>query len=219
MPESPSRPPEMNEAAERGAAFSGDRSPPGGFGLALRLASPYIAVGLFWCLFHNAWLAILAYHAQILGWLWRTRPVVTRPRPTRATRIILLSALTGPVLGLFLPHIERVDLATWLDHYQLTGPALLVMTGYFAIVHPTLEQLHWAPLRQRAPLAHAAFAGYHLLVLYSLLPLPWLAVCFVVLSLASWVWSRMVRASGSLLPAIASQVVADLGIVLVATLG
>ena len=34
--------------------------------LALKMAAPYLAVGVFWCLLHNAWLAILAYHGQIL---------------------------------------------------------------------------------------------------------------------------------------------------------
>jgi hypothetical protein len=194
------------------------RSPLEGFGLALRLAAPYVAVGIFWCVFHNAWLAILAYHAQILWWLRKTRPRFTRPRRTRLTFFILPSALAGPTLGVLLPFIASVNLASWLQSYHLAGSSLLLMTGYFALVHPVLEQLHWAPLRQRTPFAHAAFAGYHLLVLESLLPIPWLVVSFAVLWLASWVWNRMNCASESLVPAIASQTVADLGIVLVALL-
>ena len=91
----------------------------------LRLAAPYLAVLVFWCLFRNAWLAILAHHAQIL-WGWRgTRPRFVAPRLTPATFLIL----------------------------------------------------------------------------------------------ASWLWKRMVHASGSLWPAIASQGVADLGIVLAASHG
>ena len=191
----------------------------GRFALALRLAAPYLAVGVFWCGFHHAWLAIVVYHAQILWWSRGTHPKFARPRPTPTTLLILPSALAGPALGVLLPHITRTDFVAWLDRYHLTGPALLVMIFYFGLVHPILEQIHWAPLRERTALAHAAFAGYHLLVLYSILPVPWLAVGFVVLSLASWMWARMVRASGSLWPAIASQAVADLGIVLVAALG
>ena len=34
----------------------------------LRLLAPYLAVGVFWYGFSSAWLAILAYHAQILLW-------------------------------------------------------------------------------------------------------------------------------------------------------
>jgi len=187
--------------------------------MMLRLAAPYLALGVFWCLFHNAWLAILAYHAQILWWSRGARPRLARPRPTPTTLLILPSALAGPVLGVLLPHIARTDLAAWLDRYHLDGPALIAMTLYFGLVHPALEQIHWAPLRARTAVAHAAFAGYHALVLYSLLPVPWLAACLVVLWSASWCWKRMVCASGSLLPAIVSQAVADFGMVLVATLG
>jgi hypothetical protein len=58
-----------------------------------------------------------------------------------------------------------------------------------------------------------------LLVVYSLLSAPGLVVTFVVLWGASWMWTPMTRASGSLLPAMVSQAVADLGIALVAVLG
>ena len=33
--------------------------------LVLKMLAPYLAVGIFWCGLSNAWLAILAYHAQI----------------------------------------------------------------------------------------------------------------------------------------------------------
>jgi hypothetical protein len=36
--------------------------------LTAKLLAPYFAVGVFWCVFSNAWLAMLAYHAQILFW-------------------------------------------------------------------------------------------------------------------------------------------------------
>lgn len=187
--------------------------------MLLRFAAPYLAVGVFWCVFENAWPAILAYHAQILWWARGAHPALARPRLSPLALLILPFALAGPVLAFLLPHIAHTDLAAWLGRYHLTGPGLIVMTFYFGLVHPVLEQIHWAPLRERTPLAHAAFAGYHLLVLASLLPVPWLAVCFVVLWVASWLWQRMTRAAGSLWTAIASQAAADIGVVLVATLG
>jgi len=185
-------------------------------GLALRLAAPYLAVGVFWCLFENAWLAILAYHAQIIGWAWGSRPDFSKPHFTPTTAFVLLAVLAGPALYIVLPHIVRVDLALWLARYHLTGANLLIMVPYFGLVHPLLEQIHWTPLRARTRFAHAAFAGYHLLVLASLLTAPWLALCFGVLWLASWMWARTTRVGGSLLPATVSQALADLGIVLAA---
>ncbi len=184
--------------------------------LALRMAAPYLAVGVFWCGFHHAWLAIIAYHVQILFWLRITRPRLERPRPGLTTLLIIPSAFAGPALYVLLPHIARMDITQWLHRHHLAGSSLVAMTLYFGFVHPILEQLHWGPLRERTAGAHAAFAGYHLLVLYLLLPVPWLAACFAVLWLVSWMWVRMARASGSLLPPMGSQVVADLGIVLVA---
>ena len=186
--------------------------------VALRLAAPYVAVGIFLCVLHNAWLALLAYHAQILAWRRVVRPELARPRPSAALLFALPSALAGPVLYLLLPHITRTDVVGWLARHHLSGAALLLMIPYFGLVHPVLEQIHWGSLRERTVLAHAAFAGYHLLVLGSLLTVPWLAACFAVLLAASLLWERMGRRSGSVWPAIASQIAADLGVVLAAWL-
>ncbi len=126
--------------------------------------------------------------------------------------------LTGPLLYFVLPLVTRVDLPAWLSTHHLSGTGLIFMVVYYGLVHPVLEQMHWAPLRDTTPLAHVAFAGYHMLVLASLLPLVWLAVCFVTLLCASWLWQRLVRDSASLLPAIASHIAADLGMIIVAVL-
>jgi hypothetical protein len=186
--------------------------------LALKMAAPYLAVVVFWCLLHNAWLGILAYHAQILWWARDSLGPFSRPDRTPLTFLVAPSALAGPVVYFLLPYLTRVDLSTWLAEYGLTGGALVAMVFYYGLVHPVLEQVHWAPLRERTPLAHVAFAGYHVLVLYSLLAVPWVAACFAVLVSASWAWQRMTRQSGSLLPAIASHMAADLGMVTVAWL-
>lgn len=122
------------------------------------------------------------------------------------------------MLYFLLPYLTRVDLSVWLTRYGLTGWALLGMVFYYGLVHPVLEQVYWTPLRERTAFAHVAFAGYHVLVLYSLLAVPWVAACFAVLASASWLWQRMTRESGSLLPAIASHIAADLGMVIVAWL-
>jgi hypothetical protein len=187
--------------------------------ILLRLAAPYLAVAVFWLFFENAWLALLAYHAQILWWARGTRPRFPHPRKNRGFLLIPLFALAGPALAVLLPRIATTDPSAWLARYHLTGSALLAMVVYFGIVHPVLEQIHWARLREHTPWAHVAFAGYHGLVLWSLLPVGWLVVTFVLLAVVSRVWARMARDAGSLIPAIVAQVVADLGVVLVAYVG
>jgi len=186
--------------------------------LALKLAAPYLAVLVFWVGFHTGWLAILAYHAQILWWSRGRLPGLARPRRSALMWFAAPSLLAGPALYVILPRLAGVDLGAWLASYGLTGGALVAMIAYYGLVHPVLEQVHWAPLRNRTPLAHIAFAGYHMIVLYSLLPLPWLAACFAVLVVASWTWQRMAGECGSLWPGVASHAAADLGMVIVAWL-
>jgi hypothetical protein len=182
------------------------------------MAAPYLAVGVFWCLLHNAWLAILAYHAQILWW---SRGSIPKPVNPKRTPVMLLSApmaFAGPLLYVLLPRMIYADLSWWLADHRLSGAGFVGMVFYFGLAHPLLEQVHWTPLRESTPLAHFAFAGYHMLVLYSLMKIPWLAVCFVVLVAASLLWRRMARESGSLVPSIASHIAADLGIMIAAWL-
>jgi hypothetical protein len=79
-----------------------------------------------------------------------------------------------------------------------------------------LEQLHWSQLREQTGWSHLCFAGYHVLVLYSLLTLPWLLLCLVVLLAASLCWKQLERATRSLTVPVVSHVLADLGVVLAA---
>lgn len=55
-----------------------------------------------------------------------------------------------------------------------------------------------------------------MIVLSSLLTLPWLLLCFGVLVGASFAWERMARASGSITVPIVSHILADLGVVIAA---
>ncbi len=179
----------------------------------LTMLAPYFAVGIFWCGFSNAWLAILAYHVQILAW---TRPPRARMRTPLRKRLLLLAlptALTGPLAYYLLPYITHTDLPAWLAGHHLSRLSLLAMLPYFGLVHPFLEQLHWAPLRAETPLAHFMFAGYHMLVLHSLLSPPWLPAAFIVLVAASFAWQRLRVQSGGLAIPVASHILADAGLV------
>jgi hypothetical protein len=56
--------------------------------LTLKLLAPCFAVLVFWCWLGNAWLAILAYHAQILLWSRGSLP--------KLGRLVLCSLLSMP---------------------------------------------------------------------------------------------------------------------------
>ncbi len=182
--------------------------------LAARLLAPHAAVLLFWCWRHDAWACILAYHAQIL--LWSRHELARLAAGWDARRFCLgaaPAALAGPLAWILLPHLSRVPLGAWLATHGLSGIAWWVMIPYYGLVHPLLEEAHWAPLRELprggAP-AHLLFAAYHALVLASLLPPLWVAVCCIALGLASWWWRRLVaHAHGGLVVPALSHLLAD----------
>ena len=90
------------------------------------------------------------------------------------------------------------------------------MIPYFGLVHPILEQVHWHALRELTPWSHPVFAGYHMIVLSSLLTLPWLVLAFGVLVGVSFAWTKMFRKRGNLTGSTFSHVLADLGVVVAA---
>jgi membrane protease YdiL (CAAX protease family) len=182
----------------------------------LKLLAPYFAVGVFWCIFSNAWLAIFAYHIQILIWSRHELYEMRRPSSKRIMLIALPTVVAGPLLYFLLPYITHVDLSAWLKSYHLSGTSFLLMIPYFGLIHPLLEQMHWHQLREETVLSHPTFAGYHILVLFSLLTIPWLLLCFAVLMVASVTWQYAARFTRSLAVPTFSHILADLGVVLAA---
>lgn len=178
-----------------------------------KLLAPYIAVGVFWYGLQNAWLTILAYHVQILLWLRPASLPKLRPLQARAFLFALPMALVGPALYFLLPVMTDVDIFAWLAVRRMSRGAFLLMTPYFGLLHPWLEQAHWGPLRRRTPFAHPIFAGYHVLVLSSLLGVAWLVLCFAALTIASLLWRLMDIRTKSPGVSIASHILADMGVV------
>jgi len=181
-----------------------------------RLLAPYLAVAVFWIGLSNAWLTILAYHAQILYWAFRTERVGFRLISKPQLLLALPTVLTGPLTFFVLPFLLKMSLSDWLLAHHLSGLSFMLMIPYYGFVHPILEQMHWEPLRRATPWAHPTFAAYHMLVLFTLLEAPWLLFCFAILTAASFLWREMVRHSESLGVPIVSHILADFGMVLAA---
>jgi membrane protease YdiL (CAAX protease family) len=81
-----------------------------------------------------------------------------------------------------------------------------------------MEQIHWLPLCQRTGLAPVAFAGYHLLVLVSIVGPGWMLLAFIGLIAVSIFWRWLYQTTGNLSAPLLSHALADLGIVLAAWL-
>lgn len=183
---------------------------------------PWVSVLAFWMWLYSAWATILAYHAMMLLLSWRSVPGVFRGWNGR--RFLLaapISAAAGPVTWLLLPHITSTPVGTWLSSYGLKGVPLALMIPYYGLVHPVIEQAHWSRLWRRprtGPLAVLSFAGYHGLVLSTLMKPFWAAFCVAALILTGFSWRWMERRDGgSLIPA-ATQALADSGMILAAVL-
>lgn len=183
--------------------------------ILFKALAPYFAVGIFWCIFKNAWLAILTYHLQIL--LWNNKTTFAELKLFKAKYILyaLPTIIAGLLLYVLLPYITHIDLKSWLTNYQLSSVSIIILIPYFGIIHPLFEQLHWSKLRKASKLSHLMFAGYHMIVLSSLLKFPWLILCFVLLVIASFVWQKMENMSKTLVVPIMSHILADFGVILV----
>jgi hypothetical protein len=184
---------------------------------AFKLLAPYIALLVFWCVFKNALGAILAYHVQILFWSRKELPVLLQGwHPRLFLWTVIPCATAGPLAYLLLPWVSS-DLAGRLADYGLAGTSFLIMIPYFGLVHPLLEQIHWKELRCDGWLGHLVFAGYHAIVLGSLMTPPWILLCMLLLVFASILWTVVQsRTRGGLLVPALGHVVADLGIVIAA---
>ena len=182
--------------------------------LLLKLLAPYLAVGIFWCVLKNGWLAILAYHTQVLFWSRHSWSEFRGPNRKRLLLTAIPTAIAGPLLYFILPYVAHTDLAAWLTLYKLTGLSLILMIPYFGIIHPIIEQMHWIQLREQSPVSHLLFAGYHMMVLYSLLKTPWLIACFVALTVTSIIWQHITRRAECLSVAALSHILADFGVIL-----
>lgn len=182
---------------------------------------PWIAVLVFWTWLHSAWATIIAYHSLILLFSWSEMKHVARGWNLRMFLVFAMPCvLAGPLTWLLLPVMTGVPIRSWLSSYGLEGAALLLMVPYYGLIHPFIEQAHWSKLRRHSKLglpASMMFAGYHGLVLSTLMRPVWVVVCVVVLSGTSitWRWMEERKTGGLLVPAL-TQVLADAGMILAA---
>lgn len=186
-----------------------------------RMLAPYFAVLPLWCWAHNAWACILVYHALILLWSrWDLTRLALGWNRQHMWRVALPCLVVGPLVYILLPSMGKQPMSDWLAAYGLSGMRLVLLVPYFGVVHPMLEQAHWSSLRTNrkvGALAHVAFAGYHVLVLASLMQTTWLVASFGILVLASIAWRRLELVSdGGLAVPVVSHLLVDSGLVLAA---
>ena len=186
--------------------------------LILKLLAPYFAVIVFWNVFQNAWLSIIAYHAQILFWSHKDLKKEPLVLDRLSFLIVAPSIFSGLTVYFLLPYIAKTDIDIWLSLYKLDGVAFLIMIPYFGILHPFLEQKYWRRLREDTKIAHIAFSGYHALVLSTFLKIEWVFICLGVLLSVSVFWKFVTSKQSSCSACVFSHIFADLGMIVAAYL-
>jgi membrane protease YdiL (CAAX protease family) len=187
---------------------------------------PYLLMSIGLLLLHNAWIALLSYHAGIVVLLsaarrWpRLQPSLHKSEVGLACGAVIFG-LSGGILLYFLWPLLGIprDLKTTLTRDGLSGSLWIWFIVYFSIVNPGLEEVYWRGYLGSAAaglvLNDFVFSGYHLVVLGQFLKLPWLLLVFFVLGAAAWFWRQVARRSGGLLLPIISHLAADLAVILV----
>jgi len=186
---------------------------------------PYITIGIGLLIFHNAWLAILSYHAGIIAVILsaKTRISLKQAFQGKKAWIPIITALVGAGGGLLLYVLWPLlsvpdDISLYIRSIGLNEQTWPVFLAYFTIINPLIEEYYW-----RGYLAFAArgitlndflFSGYHLLVLAGHMEAIWLLAVFFVLAAGAWFWRQMNRLNGGLLASVVSHVSADITVIL-----
>lgn len=186
---------------------------------------PYATVLIGIYLLRNVWIAILGYHMGVAIFLLFSRDRRSgEPRPADKSSLltafniavglctgILLYAL-WPLLGIsanFGARLNVLGLTSWL-----------AFGIYYCVVNPIVEELFWRKSLEtdsRFPAWNDfMFAGYHMLVLALFIRWEWLIASYILLVFASWMWGQSSRLKHGFSIIIASHLLADIGIIIVA---
>jgi membrane protease YdiL (CAAX protease family) len=186
---------------------------------------PYCTVGIGLLVFHNAWLAILSYHAAILTILLLSKTkIVFKSGQNHNRKILFTAALTGSSAGIILYFLWPLfsvsgDFQNYIRSIGLFGWTWPVFIVYYSLVNPLMEEWYWRGYLGSADIrlipGDLLFAGYHLIVLAGQVKIGWLIVIFIGLTAGAWCWRQTNRLDQSLLPSVLSHMTADIGIILV----
>jgi len=186
---------------------------------------PYITISIGLLVFHNAWLAMLGYHAGMVAVIiWsKTGLDLKRVFKGKSFWTPFIGALIGLGGGLLLYFLWPIlslpdDINIYIRNIGLNEWSWPVFLVYFIVVNPFLEERYW-----RGYLGSEArgiqwndllFSGYHLIVFAGQIAFVWLIAVFVSLTIGAWFWRQLNRLNGGLLASIVSHLAADIVVIL-----
>jgi hypothetical protein len=193
-------------------------------------AVPYAAVAAGLYAAGSAWAAIILYHIGVVvvlsvtGWREPLRRAASGWHPGAAAGLAAVTALAGAALYVLWPFVDATPdgLGPRLAEFGLDGWSWALFAVYYSTIHPVMEELFWRGHRGGGGGASlwrdAAFAGYHVPVLWFFIGPGWIALTFVILAAASFAWRLAAGRFGGLGVPLVSHAAADISIVLAATI-
>lgn len=188
---------------------------------------PYLAMVVGLHVFHSAWLAFAIYHGLILavmlnkadrvhwqdllrGWDWKLGGGAIVFGLGGGVLMYLLAPMAGIGKSMIEPALAKLG---------LNGVSWLIFVFYHSLVNPWFEEVLWrgklGSPNLKPVLNDFLFAGYHALVLVLFLEWIWIALAFVVLTVAGWLWRQLKRERKGLLVPVISHLSADASIMFV----
>jgi len=186
---------------------------------------PYVAMIVGLHLLGSAWVSFLIYHGLVVLTIWRDaelRRDLVRGWCTKIGVAAIGFGIAGGAMMLLLAPYAGIDAALinpGLAKLGLAGAGWLLFVIYHTFVNPWFEEILWRGklgCDSKRPVADDfLFAGYHVLVLMLFLDWIWIALAFVVLTIAGWFWRQLRRRFGGLLLPVLSHLAADGSIMIV----
>ncbi len=184
---------------------------------------PYFAVWMGLFIFKNAWAALLGFHLAILITLAFFRPGLSlnilfkNNHPRWIFTSVFLCGASGIGLYFFwdLFHVSS-NPPEALNVIGFNPFSWMTFIAYFSLVNPLVEEYFWRGFLgspSRSPyIGDFIFAGYHLLILWKIVPALSMLVALIFLSTAGWLWRQIHREGEGLLAPVLGHIAADFSI-------
>jgi membrane protease YdiL (CAAX protease family) len=188
-------------------------------------AMAYLAVGLGLFLFHNAFGALMGFHAAIILSLLVAKPKVPLSILWKSTTIkwILLSILlcggSGVMLYFTWDWFGAVsDLPARVEGYDLNSSTWMPFIVYFTLVNPLVEEYFWRGyLGSETKSLHISdflYSGFHGLILLGKVQTSSIVLSLTLLVLVGWFWRQLYREDKGLLAPVLGHMAADFTILM-----
>jgi membrane protease YdiL (CAAX protease family) len=200
----------------------------GAFIPGLVFSLPYVGVLIGLVVVGSGWIAMLIYHlgvCLVFAAAWGRPSFGSLFRGWKsATGLWALPvfALAGLLIVVLWPviRLEGGNLASTLASLGLENSTWWLFMIAYCLVNPWLEEWFWrghaVAVMRRPGYSDILYAGYHTLVLVFFIKAPWVALAFVVLAGAGFVWRWMARKCGGLLLPALTHFVADVSVMIAA---